>query len=239
MRKISELISSTVISLFESNEVGIIYNIIFDTKTKRCKYILVLDEENNIIYNLKYSSIAKFGKDCTYIKNMGTMELWNNFDLNKNSLLSPLNKKVYNIDGEYMGICIDAEIDNDGNIVNFVLENSSLPIDKIINFGSVIIVGDDKVNINKYKPSVSIKVRSKKEEQRVKILDNKINESHLPQSKIITDSRFLIGRKIMQDILAFNGELIARNGATITKDILSKASNYGKLVEVARYSSNK
>lgn len=238
MNKVSKLISSTIISLFESNEVGIVYNIVFDPKTRKCKYILVLDEENNIIYNLKFTDIVNFGSDCAYIKNMSKMELWSNFDYSKTAT-SPLNKKVYDIGGKYVGSCIDAEIDDSGNIENIILESMVVPSSKIINFGSVIIVGDSKVNINKYKPSSNIKTACPKEDKRVKILDNETSESNFPQNKIITDSRFLIGRKIIQDILAFNGELIARSGATITKDILNRASNYGKLVEVARYSTNK
>ena len=62
------------------------------------------------------------------------------------------------------------------------------------------------------------------------------NEQTPPSNKIITDFRFLIGRYLSQDIVAFNGELIAKKDAVITKDIVNKASSYGKLVEIARYS---
>lgn len=238
MKRISEIISSTVISLFESSEVGIIYNVTFDNKSKKCKYTYVLDEERNIMYKLKYLNVVDFGKDCTYIKNIGTMELADNFADEKN-VSTPLNKKVYNLSGEYIGTCKDAEIDDNGNLIQIILDSTELSSDKILNIGSVIIIGDEKFNISKYKPSNNIKITKIKNENKVIILDTPQIENNLPQNKIITDARFLMGRKIIQDILAFNGELIARSGATITKDILNRASNYGKLVEIARYSTNK
>ena len=55
-------------------------------------------------------------------------------------------------------------------------------------------------------------------------------------NKIITDYRFLINRTITHDILALNGELIAKQNSKVTKEIINKASLYGKLMEVARYS---
>ena len=57
-------------------------------------------------------------------------------------------------------------------------------------------------------------------------------------NKIITDFRFLIGRILSQDIIAINGELIAKKDAIVTKEIVNKASHFGKLVEIARYSKS-
>ncbi len=239
MKKISEIISSTVISLFESSEVGIIYNITFDHKTKKCKYVYVLNEETNIIYTLKYSNIIIFGKDCTYIKNISTLELADNLISEFGNSTTPLNKKVYSLDGSYIGTCKDAEIDENGTIANLTLDSMEMSANKILNIGTVIIAGEEKFNTNKYKPNSNIKKIKANNESKVVILDTEPHLQNTSQNKIITDARFLMGRKIIQDILAFNGELIARSGATITKDILNKASNYGKLVEIARYSTNK
>lgn len=239
MKKISQLISSSVISLFESDEIGIIYNLIFDYKTKKCKYVFVLDEESNMMYALKYQDVVNFGKDCTYIKNIGTIEPMDNLAPILNPLSSLLNKKVFTIDGEYLGDCRDIEIDNSGNIANLVLDNITIERSKIANIGSVIIVGDQSVKISKFKPETKIKKKESTSEEKVTILTTQANIKEGTPNKLITDSRFLMGRKILQDILASNGEIIAKNGGTITKEILHKASSYGKLLEVARFSTNK
>ena len=68
------------------------------------------------------------------------------------------------------------------------------------------------------------------------ILSDFINSETNTQNKIITDFRFLIGRILSQDVIALNGEMIARKDSIVTKDIVNKASSYGKLVEIARYS---
>lgn len=238
MKKISQLISSRVISLFESDEVGIVYNLIFDYKTKKCKYVCVLNEENNIMYSLKYQDVINFGKDCVYIKNTSTTEPVDNLAPKLNPLATPLNKKVFTIEGEYLGDCRDIEIDDNGNIINLVLENKKIEKSQIANIGSVIITSDKHIKMSKFKPET--KIQSDENPKKVAILSSIVPApTPTPSNKLITDSRFLMGRKILQDILAPNGEIIAKNGGTITKEILHKAGSYGKLLEVARFSTNK
>lgn len=239
MKKISQLISTSVISLFESNEIGIVYNLIFDYKTKKCKYICILNEENNMMYTLKYQDVVSFGNDCVCIKNIGTIEPVDNLAPKLNPLASPLNKKVFTVDGDYLGDCRDIEIDDNGNILNLILENKKIEKSQIANIGSVIIASESYIKISKFRPDVKIKKVTNEESPKVTILSTPPIPSTTNPSKLITDSRFLIGRKILQDIFAQNGEVIARNGGTITKAILTKASSYGKLLEVARFSTNK
>lgn len=238
MKKLSQIISSTVISLFESEEVGIVYDAIFDYKTKKCKYVCILNEESNIIYSLNYQNVVSFGKDCTYIKNSSALELLDNLALECSTKKTPLNQKIYTLEGDYLGTCRDIEIDEDGNLINLILEDFTIGKNKIINIGSVIIVGNENVKIAKFKPTTKIKSNNTPSKDKVVILSEPTSQPTQPQNKIITDSRFLLGRKVDKDIIATNGEIIARAGATITKGILACASSYGKLIEVTRHCTN-
>ncbi len=245
MKKISEIISSNVISLYEGEELGYVHNIAFDYKTKKCKYLYILNEEENLINVAKFCDIYKIGIDCIYIKNSSLIELENNHERDLSKCKSPLNLKIYDTSGKYLGVCHDIEIDDNNSIISLILdEEKKIDADNIINIGSVIIIGEKKIALSKFKPDKSIKVAKKPSNEKVVILDKEVEpipkaKDITPQNKIITDSRFLMGRKIIQDIIAFNGEMIARCGTTINKDILNKASLYGKLIEVARFSTNK
>ncbi len=165
------------------------------------------------------------------------MDLESNCDKEIEENTNPINLKVYNLNCEYIGTSHDIIIDKDYKIDKIILNNGKvINRDEIFNIGkTTIIVGND-VSIQKFKP-VTKNIKIQNVEKKVMILSSLIkNEQTPPSNKIITDFRFLIGRYLSQDIVAFNGELISKKDAVITKDIVNKASSYGKLVEIARYS---
>lgn len=247
MFKVSNIISTPVISLYESEYQGIIYNIMFDLKSKKCKYLCVLNEEDGIEKMLKISDLYQVGEECMFIKNNSVLELECNYEREKDNLINPLNLRVYNMDGKLLGTSSDIILDEKFNIKTISLSNgTSVSIDKVFNISkSLILINNSNVNIAKFKPKQkAIRVLNKPETQnKVIILSELKNTPPAKQestiNKIITDFRFLIGRILNKDIVAFNGEVIAKNGTVITKEVVNKASFYGKLVEVARYSSKK
>ena len=241
MNKVSEIISTPVISLYEGEYIGIIYNIIFDYKQKKCNYACVLDEKTNIPQIIRFKDIYKIGSQCVFIKNKSCLNLFTNCEKELETCGNPINLKVYNLDCEYIGISNDVIVADNFHIDKIILNNGKiLEKDEIFNIGkSTIIIGQNNVSVQKFKPiTKSIKIQNK--EKKVMILSDYIKkENPTPQSnKIITDFRFLIGRVLSQDIIAVNGEMIARKNSVVTKDIVSKASSYGKLVEIARYSKS-
>lgn len=241
MNKISEIISTPVISLYEGEYIGIIYNIIFDYKQKKCNYACVLDEKDNIPHIIRFKDIYKIGSQCVFIKNKSCLNLATNCEKELETSGNPINLKVYSLDCEYVGTSHDIIVGDNFRIEKIILNNGKiLENNEIYNIGkSTIIIGQNDVSIQKLKPiTKSIKIQNK--EKKVMILSDYIKkENPTPQSnKIITDFRFLIGRVLSQDIIAINGEMIARKNSVITKDIVSKASSYGKLVEIARYSKS-
>ncbi len=247
MYKISEIISSPVISLYESEFQGTIYNIIFDCKTQKCKFICLLNEEDNIEKVVNINDIYKVGPNCVFIKNTSCIELKSNYDYLTCNYSSLINLPIYNISGENLGIVLDIELNDNFNLEKFYLNNGKeLEYNKLFNLGkSTILISDTTVNITKFKPKLK-SISNKQCENKVIILSdtqsftNNINSTSKPplkqNNKIITDYRFLINRTITQDILALNGELVAKQNSKITKEIINKASLLGKLMEVARYS---
>lgn len=240
MNKISDIISTPVISLFEGDYLGIIYNIMFDYRLRRCNYACVVDENDNIPHLIKFKDIFKIGSSCVFIKNKGYLSLETNCEKEIENNLNPLNQKVYDLDCNYLGTSQDVIIDDNYYISQIILNNGKIiNKDEIFNIGkSAIIVGKSQISIQKLRPSNKT-IKIQKTDRRVTILSappkDKLNTNN---NKIITDFRFLIGRILSQDIIAINGELIAKKDAIVTKEIVNKASYFGKLVEIARYSKN-
>ena len=236
MYKISDIISTPVISLYEGEHIGIIYNIMFDYRQKKCNFACILNENDNILRLIKFKDIFKIGNDCIFIKNLTCLDLETNCEKEMEENTNPINLKVYNLSCEFLGTSHDIIVDDNFRISQIVLNNGKIiERNDILNIGkSTIIVGSD-VSIQKFKPVVkSIKIQNSP--KKVMILSDFINFEINTQNKIITDFRFLIGRILSQDVIALNGEMIARKDSIVTKDIVNKASSYGKLVEIARYS---
>ena len=247
MYKISEIISTPVISLYESEFQGTIYNIIFDCKTQKCKFLCILNEEDNIEKVISINDIYKVGSHCVFIKNSSCIELKSNYDYLSCNYSSLINLPIYNLSGENMGTVLDIELDDKFNLEKFYLNNENIIEQKqLINLGkSIILTNDTMVNITKFKPKLKTATKVSCPNKVIILSDKQPltsnqnlqkTEQNNTNNKIITDYRFLINRTITHDILALNGELIAKQNSKVTKEIINKASLYGKLMEVARYS---
>lgn len=248
MYKISEIISIPIISIYECDFQGIVYNVMFDTKLKKCKFLCVLNENEGVNKSLNISDIYQIGKDCIFIKNNSIIDLKCNNDNEFSIYTSLLNLPVYNFNGKSLGTCTDITIDKKFSIKSLHLNSGQIiNIENIVNLGkTAILVSLNNVNINKFKPKQKLQTNLKPREDKVIIL-SELNSSNYPSpqkeeiknnnnNKIITDFKFLIGRLIEKDIIAFNGELIAKKNTTISKEIVNKASMYGKLAEITRFS---
>lgn len=237
MPKISEIISLYVLSIYESEHIGCVYNIEFNDKTNKFDSIYILDKDENNMFKVATKNILATGKDAIIIKNSSILELSIADCTQRNNLIGRL---VFGLDGKKIGKVYDCIIDKNYKLTCLEIENGILiPMEKVIHIGDIIFVGEQKLNINKYKPSrITISRKIQTDEKEVFILKDDSPSYPLPQ-KLITDYRFIIGRKVTDNVNALNGELIARCGQTITKETISKASTYGKLIELARNSTKK
>ena len=214
----------------------------FDYRQKKINYACILNECDNIPKIVKFSEIYKIGKQCIFIKNKSYVDLQTNCEKEMENCTNPINLKVYNLDGEFIGISNDIIINDKYEIDKLLLNNGKIiEAKRIFNISNSLILIDNKqVTLSKFKPKQNI-TKPKITETKVMILSNLKEEPAPtpPATKIITDARFLVGRILSKDIIAINGEMIAKKDSVITSDIISKASSYGKLVEIARYSNKK
>lgn len=247
MYKVSDIISMPVISIYESELQGIVYNLMLDFKQKKCKYLCVLNENDEIQKVLNIKDIFKIGDECIFIKNNNSLELECTYPL-KSHYFNPLNLQVFNMKGQQLGHCSNILLDDKLNIVSIILNNNvEITIKKVVNIGkSIILVNDSIVNISRFKPAKTTYAYNnlKDKDNRVTILTNQkiTSRQHLPDlnsNKVITNGSFLLDRTITKDVIATNGEIIAKCGTKLSKEIIYRASSYGKLIELARFSQKK
>jgi len=156
MFKISQIISLPVISLFESELQGIIYNILFEPRSLKVKYMCILDENEGVQKVLLNSDLYTLGKDCIFIKNKQVLQLECAHECIMNNHPSLLNLKVYNLKGEELGISNDIAIDDNLRINSIILtSNKIIDAKNIVNIGkSAILINDSNINIAKFKPKL-------------------------------------------------------------------------------------
>ena len=244
MKRISEIISMPVISLYEGEYLGLIFNLLFDYKQKKCTYAVLINEDDNIPKLIKTSNIFSIGNDCIFIKNNSEIDLECNCQRELYSHLNPINLAIYNTNGNYMGVCSDITINDKFEIKTLIYNDTEIEINKLFNVSkNAILLSDKNESFRKYKPKHQI-IKTNNKDEKVVILSNtnvsKTTQALEAQSnKILTDYRFLIGRTLQQDIIAHNGEIIAKKDSIVTKEIVNKSSYFGKLVEIARFSTKK
>jgi sporulation protein YlmC with PRC-barrel domain len=243
MFKVSELISMKVISIYESDYLGIIQNMYFDNKQKKCKYIKISNDDKDYSQIIKCNNIFFIGKECVFIKNSNSIDLEINYDKELKTQSTLINKDVYSIKGDYIGKCNDIILDKEYSIKKIILNNKKeIENSNIVNIGKIILISNTPINLSKFRAKQNIiKPTTNTTKTKVIILEKPQQKENkeIKNIKIITDYKFLIGRILNKDIIAINGEVIAKKDSIVTKDIVNRASSYGKLLEISRHSTKK
>lgn len=262
MYNISQIISLPVISIYESCNVGIITEVLFDNTTKKAIALCIVDEnEISIKKSINMRSIYKIGADAVIIRNCDQINLQECNKMGAQNLVFPNNFTVFDTDGVKLGNVTDIELDSSYKITKIIVDNNtSINASRILTFKqNILIIKNSNLKLSSFKSSKKIKVNLA-DDYVVKNLSNthtindetttynqEVNENintvaqnpnttiSTPQ-KTITNYNFLIGRKVLQNIVNINGEILARKDSVITYKMLDNMRKYGKLCELMSYS---
>ncbi len=248
------LVGKEIISIYDCQSFGKSSGM-YITKRKKCAYIAL--SYNDISYILPTKSIVEHSSDCIMIRNKSVLQPICNMakELEECSLLT--SAKAYTLSGKDLGCISNVILDEKYNITSIATSSGdNVDSSNIFNLrdGICIVRNDSPANLNKYKPRSVPKPKAKHQEIIVSALsDNNSNiapeqktetqQINIPQKKIspaakisISDTSILLDRVVTKRIIANNGEIIAREKAKITKDIIRMARINGKLYELVRYS---
>lgn len=234
MSKVSNIISSYVVSVYNGQIEGIVNNILFNNK-KQAKYLVISQNDEQFLV-LETKDIYKTGEGAVIIKNSDVLSIMESSELKMKECFSPINSIVVSIDGNYIGHVSDIELDNKYNIKNFIVDGQVFDLNKVINISeSAIIINtlDIKTSLSKFKSKTKIVIGNERiTNQTVSVMSN---QTILP-NRTMLNYNFLIGRKVSKDILNFNGEIIIKENQTVNSKVLDIARINGKLRELIKVS---
>lgn len=230
----SKIISLPIISLYSGELVGTIENLLFCPKQKKCIYIIIYNEYEDIKYALPIKKLYKLGDDCGFIKNNSSLILFDSIELELKNFYNPISSNIYSINCKYINPVIDIELSNNYIISSFITQNTSFDSNKIINFtNKITIYSENKINLQNFKDK---KILNKSlPEVNVFIEGTNLQQPSKP-NKVIANYEFLLNRITTKDLLKSNGEIIIKKGVTINYKILEKARDNGKMLELTHYS---
>lgn len=237
MWKVSNIISSFVVSVFDGQVEGVVNNILFNNK-KQAKY-LIISRNDEEFFVLDTKDIYKLGNNTVIIKNSTVLNLMDNKEQEIKDCFSPINSIVVNIDGDFLGYVIDINLDEKFNIISVNSQDEkTINLKQILNLSdsAIIVCSNNKIvpKLSRFKQKDKIKIPTKNNENlTVEIMDK--NNTILPQ-RTVANFNFLLNRKVSKNIVNFNGEIIIKENQIINSKVLDIAKINGKIRELTKYS---
>ena len=237
MWKVSNIISSYVVSVFNGQIEGVVSNILFNEK-RHAKY-LIISQNDEQFWVLDTANIFKLGDGAVIIKNSDCLNLMASKELEIKNCFSPINSIVVSLNGNFLGYVTDIELDEKFNILSFSSTNkNAVNLNEIINLSESVIITTHGVNnkpkLSRFKTKQQInKIQPKSDTRVVSALTEP--DTILP-NRTVTNYNFLINRKVSKNIVNFNGEIIIKENQIINSKVLDIARINGKIRELTKYS---
>ncbi len=243
MKLLSEIVSKKVLNLYSGRIEGTIKDVSFNKDYKKLSSLKIFDEDEEE-YTIAVEKIYNIGQDSVVIRNSNALvPTINQIYVNQNNII---NYNVYSINGDHLGKIIDAELNENLTVKEYITNEIRFSPKQIVNIGENIIVNnsENKVKLSNFKPKTPIQNKVE-HNQIVKILgpqienqnDNvfKISASPSPK-KIVGNTELLIGRKALKTIYGENGEMIIKEENIVTQKVLDLASQFNKIGELTTFS---
>lgn len=240
MYSISNEIGKNVISLYEMKKVGIINNILFSNKTRKAKYLIIVDEEDDYKrYVVDIKQVYSFGNDIITLKNSTCLHSYENLELEISGYYNPIFDTIITLNGKNIGFIKDVSLTNTYSI-NYMTTDSGqkIQIKDILCFNHHALILKEKgvTTLAQFKPTKTIQIPEECTNQLVTTLQvgsaKPAEQNTILPNKAITNYHFLIGRIVKRNILAYNGDLLIKENTQINSSIIDKARTFGKLKEL-------
>lgn len=129
-------------------------------------------------------------------------------------VLTGIGGNIVSTKGKKLGVIADYEYKNDFSLYRILSYEKSFSPNKIVSASEDILV----MNMSSVKTVIKPLITS--------------------QPTIISDYSFLINRRLNRNVLTRDKKMLFPCNTVITKDIVEKARQYGKLIEITLYSVN-
>ncbi|MBQ8845488.1 MAG: PRC-barrel domain-containing protein [Clostridia bacterium] len=219
---VSNLISKRVISISEGNEIGYILDVCVDEKLTKILGFLVCDNETEIINYLEYKDIFSQNEEYVFIKDSRVLQFGEAIET-----LNPMNKKLFDVDGLFLGKIIEIEEKN-GKISKILTKNGEFLTKNIISIGKDCVF---------YSSKKSFKAKFNRKEKGIVFEEKKLEnappvviaDKNQTPIRITQHPKMILGRRSSVTILGLNNEIVIKEGELITEKKIDQAKKHNKL----------
>lgn len=227
MEQISNIISKKVVSVAQGIGIGYVLNVVFGDDLNVVEGFLVVDDENDKVSFLQYTSVKSITDNYIIIDSQENLFFGEMIESN-----NPINKLLLTENGDFLGKVIDVFI-NKNKVVKIITNNGECYPRNIISHGrEYLFFGQKKrkktknifpkIENNNGLPTIEIQDKNIKND----VKNNNLIEIPL---KLTASSKNIIGKIATTDIFGYNNEIIIRKDEKITEKTVKKAKKHEKL----------
>lgn len=218
--KLTNLIGKQVYSIYEGEIIGTISGVTFNNLLNKINSFKLFDKDDND-FEIMINNVKAFS-DCVVVTNK------NKLDFSYQSKdTSPIFKDVIDTKAKMCGKIIDAEIEESGDIINYITDlNFTAKPENIYLRKGFVYYSPTPIKICNYKPKN--KKPTSLKDINVTILQKSSQNNFLP-SRATFNTTSILGKVAKNDLYGINNEIIIKCNQIITEKIVTEATKHNRL----------
>lgn len=213
----TNIIGLPVFSIYECNNVGYIINAIFNKNMTKIKYLIVADDENEVLYIINIRNIYKLNNDCLLIKNNTKLSVnsFETYNIINNTVLDLTKGK---------DVVKDLTINNNFEIESIDGKNSNFKPEQIIykNNNIILIDSNNQLKRKNFRPRKNKIKTQTTTNQTVSILQS----IGMPTPVRVNNLNNIIGKKLADNLYSRQNEILATKNSLITNNTINIAKQF-------------
>lgn len=241
MKNLCFILEKPLLSLKDFCIIGQIKDCILDLEKGKIAYYLCNKDGNDFL--LAFDQILSVKDAVVVADRVGVVDP---LDVDFTTHTALLQKEVYQSDGTALGKVTDVLFDQKGFVSVLKVGEDEVKATSVAGVDQVVLLKPAQKRKYKRKtPSitalatvdspVTILDESAHQDNQAKFVEADVSTENFVQTaptKIIADYNFLLGRSLQEDLYTYNGELIAMKNTYVSVDVVERARQNGKLLEL-------
>jgi len=246
MKQSAEIVGLPLISILSGCEVGSVRDLIINPDQGAVEYLLIT---RGPWYSspqvLPFSAVLGVGEDAVTTESEASLTALEQSAEARKLLergVKVIGTRVMTRKGKFIGQVEEILIDEEsGQIAGCLLASRGegeapllIPSDKVLTFGPQVLVVAETAGGGEPSPGLPPKQAEKSSDDRPQAAVNQAAYENGGSLQVFEErqKRFLLGKRVGRTIVADSGEVIAREGETVTEEMLEKAKQAGKYLEL-------
>ncbi len=226
-----------VISISTARELGVVKGVYIEKATKSPFYLGIEKEDTEKV--LKIKDVFCHNDIITVLKD----DMVESLEEAQRFAFVDIGAEIYDVKAFRIGVLTDIKLTPTSPNACLISKEYAVKMHKIVGLQSrIIIVNTQRKQLKKRLPSPQTMVLPKAEEQlalaasQSSVTPNEpiVHQAFSsPKEKVISNYNFLLGRRVLRDIVGINQELLVRKDTIITPRLIAQAKQIGKLIDLS------